>query len=170
MTVIKANIPAIGDKGLELCPHFPVHFSFSCLSSSLSWLFFSPVGCGGLLNLPSSSYHLLWVCRIFHTAFGLRSVKHLRQGTKYRNQYRETVTASCSNPLPSNFDGEGSSVGYSLCNSLRGCKLTLSSAESTCFPLHDSLLTVRKKAYGLHFAWICCFWPWPQNVCAVWVK
>lgn len=56
----------------------------------------------------------------------------------------ETDTTSRSNLLPSNFDSRGGSVGYSLCNTLWGPKLVPCTVESTHFPLHDSLLTVRQ--------------------------
>lgn len=56
----------------------------------------------------------------------------------------ETDTTSRSNLLPSNFDSGGGSVVYSLCNTLWGPKLVPCTVESTLFPLHDSLSTVRQ--------------------------
>lgn len=91
LTLISENIATREDKRLEFCPHFPVHFSFSPTFLSLPHSPLPPALCGGLLNLPSSSYHPLWVGRIFHTAFGLRLVKHLGHRTKYRNRtWRQT--------------------------------------------------------------------------------
>lgn len=86
--LISENIATSGDKRLEFCPHFPVHFSSPPTSLSILHSPFPPALCGGLLNFPSSSYHPLWVGRIFHTAFGLRSVKHLGHRTKYRTGTR----------------------------------------------------------------------------------
>lgn len=49
-------------------------------SGGMKWVYFS-----------SSSNHPLWVGRIFHTALGPRSVKHLGQRTKYRTgTHRQT--------------------------------------------------------------------------------
>lgn len=56
-------------------------FSTFLFTSTLWWIV-------ELLNFPSSGYHPVWVGRIFHTAFGLRSVEHLGHRTKYRTGMR----------------------------------------------------------------------------------
>lgn len=84
LALITENILARRNKGAEFRPYFPVHFSFPlCPILPLSYFLFHQY-CGGLFNFPSFSYHGLWVGRIFHTAFGFRSVKHLGQRMKYR--------------------------------------------------------------------------------------
>lgn len=142
--LISKNIGAEADKRLKFCPRFTLHFSFH--PPQPFSLFFAHLFTSAVVDCsisPSSSYHPLWVGRIFHTAFGLRSVKHLGQRTKYRTG-TERQTTSRSNLLPSNFDSRGGCVGYSLCNTLWGPKLVPCTVESTRLPLHDSLLTVRQ--------------------------
>lgn len=56
----------------------------------------------------------------------------------------ETDTASRGNLLPSNFDSREGGVGYSLCNTQWSPEPVPCTVESTRFPLHDSLLTVRQ--------------------------
>lgn len=56
----------------------------------------------------------------------------------------ETDTASRSNLLPSNFDSREGGAGYSLCNTWWSPEPVPCTVESTRFPLHDSLLTVRQ--------------------------
>lgn len=156
----------------EFCPHFPVHFSspptfLSLLpslfypSSTLWWI---------VAFFPSSSYHPLWVGRIFHTAFGPRLVKHLGHRTKYRNStWRQTQapTAISSQAIliarvavwviPSVMHDEALSLFPAQWWVLAFLCMTLSWQSD-------------KQTSNLCYGWLRHYWTRPRDSCAIFVK
>lgn len=123
------------------------------------WIFF-----------PSSSYHPLWVGRIFHTAFGPRLVKHLGHRTKYRNStWRQTqAPAAISSQailiarvavwvIPSVMHDEALSLFPAQWRVLAFLCMTLSWQSD-------------KQTSNLCYGWLRRYWTWPRDSCAIFVK
>lgn len=175
--LIVENIATRGDKRLRVLSSFSSSFfipppTFLSLLPSLSFFFFYPSSTLWWIVafFPSSSYHPLWVGRIFHTAFGPRLVKHLGHRTKYRNStWRQTQapTAISSQAIliarvavwviPSVMHDEALSLFPAQWWVLAFLCMTLSWQSD-------------KQTSNLCYGWLRRYWTRPRDSCAIFVK